>query len=113
MSPTEITIKLSDIAGQPDRELIDETAPSGDTDLGQIVERIQSRLYIVDGFHRTAGQVRYCRDNEIDPKDYMISVVLACEDDDDNDLVSDAATPGPKQEAAIAEIYRLAGRMPA
>lgn len=110
MTPTETTILLSDIVAQVDCELIDEADSCEGIDIGQIVERVGGKLYIVDGFHRTAGQARHCRDNEIDTDSHRITVVLACEDDSDNDLVAAAAEPGVTQDAAIAEIYRLAGR---
>ncbi len=109
MRPKKITVSLSEIAGEVERETVDEAGPTDSTDLGQIVERTQGRLHIVDGFHRTAGQLRHCRESGIDPASLTITVVLGCANDNDNDLVSDASAPGPKQDAAIAEIYRLAG----
>jgi len=110
MTPKEITIMLSEIAGEVDGELADIASPCKNTDAGQIVERVAGRLYIVDGFHRSAGQIAHCREHGLDVTTHSITVVLACVDESDNQLVADAAEPGARQDAAIAEIYRLAGR---
>jgi hypothetical protein len=100
-------IRLSEIAGEVG-DYVDEVPaldPTGD-DSPQIVERSPSgAFYIVDGFHRTAGQVRWCRENGVDPAGCSVVVVIC----DDPALVRDAAEPGPRQDAAIAAIYAAAG----
>lgn len=107
MTTTTMTIKLGQIADEAG-DYVDE-APAldpADAREPQIVEVSPSgTLSIVDGFHRTAGQVRWCRENGVAVEDCEITVV-AC---DDAALIRDAAEPGPKQQAAIEAIYAAAG----
>jgi hypothetical protein len=97
-------IMLSEIAGEAG-DYVDEASPLADTSTEpQIVELIGQQYYIVDGFHRTAGQIRHCRDNDISLERHEISVVVA-----EGDLVAVAAEPGDGQDEAIAAIYAAAG----
>lgn len=120
MPPAEITIALSEIAGEALCSVeVNEIGPNDSTDSGQIVERTEGKLAIVDGFHRTVGQIVYCRENGIDPKAYLITVILACDDADADaegvdgdmmDLVEAASMPSDEQGEAIERIYEMAGR---
>lgn len=99
-------IKLGQIADEAS-DYVDEVPALDPTDRGQpqIVEAAPSgTLYIVDGFHRTAGQIRWCRENGVSLDDCEVTVVVC----DDAGLIADAAEPGPKQQAAIEAIYALA-----
>ena len=93
------TIKLSQIAN----EALDYTTevPALDpADCRRLVICEQcGSLGIVDGFHRTAGMVRWAKENGLVDADV---VVIVC---DDEDLISAAAEPGPGQAAAIKAIY--------
>ena len=94
------TIKLSQIAN----EALDYTTevPALDpADCRRLVicEQCGSSYGIVDGFHRTAGMVRWAKENGLVDADV---VVIVC---DDEDLISAAAEPGPGQAAAIKAIY--------
>jgi hypothetical protein len=101
---TRKQIRLSEIENEA-ADYVDEASPLEDTyQQPQIVERVNGRLQIVDGFHRTAGQVRFCRDNGIDTADRVITVVEC----DDEDLISAAAEPGDQQQSAIDAIYASA-----
>lgn len=65
-------------------------------------------LDIVDGFHRAAGMVRWCREHGKETATCDV-LVVACDQDDDEDLVSTASQPGGDQDEAIESLYRLAG----
>ena len=70
-----------------------------------IVEQVGKSYYIVDGFHRTAGMVKHCQQNDISLSDCKVSVVVC----DDAALIRVAAEPGEGQDAALAAIYAQAG----
>lgn len=100
------TIRLSEIAVEA-REYVDSTPtllPS-DTAEPQIVEIVGERYRIVDGFHRTAGQLRWCMENGVAPEDCEISVIVC----DDGELIAVAAEPSRRQRDAIRAIYSAVG----
>jgi hypothetical protein len=70
-----------------------------------IVEQVGQSSYIVDGFHRVAGMLKWCRDEGVDPDQVTVDVVIA----DDPKLIAAAAEPGPRQRRAIEMIYARAG----
>lgn len=105
MAAQTIKIKLSEIANEA-MDYVDQVPSLSDTgSQPQIIERSTGKSYIVDGFHRTAGQIRYCRENGISLAEHEITVVLA----DDPKLIAVAAEPNDGQQEAIDEIYRQAG----
>lgn len=99
---SRLKIRLSEIAYEA-MDYVDESSAldPANSEEPQIVERVGDRLAIVDGFHRTAGQIRWCREREIAPADCEITVVCC----DDADLIAAAAEPGPGQADAIRQIY--------
>lgn len=101
------TIKLSQIANEVG-DYVDQVPaldPSRSRRRPVIVEQSTGKPYIVDGFHRAAGMVRWCRENDVTLADCEINVVMC----DDDDLISVACEPGDGQENAIDAIYELAG----
>jgi hypothetical protein len=101
------TIKLSEIADEATSNVGDDVEALDPDDARQpaIVEESAGSLRIVDGFHRTAGQVAWCRENDIDLTECEIIVVVCATED----LIADAAEPGERQQAAIDAIYEAAG----
>lgn len=102
MASKKIQINLSEIANEA-IEYVD-VCPAlnpSESDQPQIVERIGTRLAIVDGYHRTAGQIRWCRENGVDIIECLITVIEC----DDEDLIADAAEPSERQQDAIDAIY--------
>jgi len=102
-----ITIALSDLRGEIEPEMVNEARALDPSACASpvIVEQRNGRTYILDGYHRTAGMIRWCRDSETDLADVVVSVVVA----HDGDLAAAAAGPGHRQEEAIAAIYAAAG----
>jgi hypothetical protein len=101
-----IKIVLASIAGEARPYVAEAPALRPGTALPVVVEQTGPESYsVVDGFHRTAGMLRWCRENRIAPARARIIVVLAR----DPELIGDAAEPGPKQERALRRIYRQAG----
>jgi len=95
----KIKINLIQIADEA-RDYACEVPALASTDALQIVCRSGDGLEIVDGFHRSAGQIRHCMESGIDESSHSITVVL-CEDED---LIAAAAEPGEGQQAAIDAI---------
>lgn len=98
------TIHLSDIAGEIERELIDQADALAPDDPAEPIIVETAPHAIVDGFHRTAGYLRWAREQGLEAADVEIPVVVC----DDDELVALAAEPGEHQEAAIEAIYALA-----
>jgi hypothetical protein len=70
-----------------------------------IVERTGRGVCLVDGFHRAAGMLRWCRERGMRPERQLVTVVISgC-----SRLTALAAEPGPRQEKAIEALYRRAG----
>jgi hypothetical protein len=115
MNAERTTISLSEIANEAtdyigqvpalDPELSDARQPMPTAP--QIIEKVGNRLDIVDGFHRTAGQIRWCQENGIELSECAITVIL-CENGND-DTIAAAAEPGPLQVEAIQAIHDAAG----
>lgn len=106
MTATKTTIRLSEIANEA-RDYIDQVPALDPSDSAkpQIVEQVGGKLCIVDGFHRTAGQLRWCDENGVSADECEVTVVIA----DDADLISAAAEPGEGQAEAISALYAQAG----
>lgn len=105
---TTRTIRLSQIANEARNNVdVSECAALSIHESADpvIVEQSGASYYIIDGYHRAAGMLNWCDENAVDPHDAEITVVVC----DDKSLIASAAEPGRAQEAAIAEIYRLAG----
>jgi hypothetical protein len=100
---------LSEIAEEAIEYVDQVPALSPDDDSQpQIVAVTQSgSLEIVDGFHRTAGQIRWCRKNGVTLDACEINVVV-CDDAKLVGLAANATFPR-KQQAAIDAIYEEAG----
>lgn len=100
------TIMLSEIAGEIEDETVAEVeslSPSNCDPL-VIVERMPSgTVNIVDGFHRTAGMVKWARGRDRELDAIKVQVVVC----DDAGLLRDAGEPGPKQGGAIEAIYAM------
>lgn len=103
------TIKLSQIADEAS-DYVDQVPALDPADDIQpvIVSALPSGgLEIVDGFHRTAGMVRWCRAEGV-PLDACEIAVVLCGDDKLVGQAGNTAFPR-KQQAAIDAIYELAG----
>ena len=98
------TIKLVQIANEA-LDYVSEVPALDPADYRPLVicESVGKRLQIVDGFHRTAGLVRWANENEQSLDSVSVKVIVC----DDEDLISAAAEPGPKQAAALEAIYKL------
>jgi hypothetical protein len=100
---TTTTIRLSELANEIERELIDEAdalRPGNEPEM-IVIELVAGRPVIVDGFHRVAGYLRWARETGRDAGDVEIIAVAT----DDEDLASAAAEPGDRQRAALDAIY--------
>lgn len=65
----------------------------------------QPHYSLVDGFHRTAGMIRWCIEHSVKPDDVTVSVVIT----DDDDLIADMDSGNDEDEqAAIDRILELA-----
>lgn len=100
------TLSLSDICDEA-MDYVDEARPLNPATAKPrvIVELVGKSHYIVDGFHRTAGMVKYCKQNDIDLSECKVSVVVC----DDSALIRVAAEPGEGQDEALAAIYAQVG----
>lgn len=103
------TIRLSEIASEAGEYVDQVLSLNPNADVLPVIVAVapSGRLEIVDGFHRTAGMVRWCRGNDVTLDACEINVVVC----GDEALIADAANPGwpRKQQAAIDAIYEAAG----
>lgn len=99
------TIRLSQIAGEVEEMASEYPAlQPGDEPRAIVVEIVHGNPRIVDGFHRAAGFCRWATEHGQDYADVLIRVLVA----DDEDLIADAAEPGPRQDAALDALYSQA-----
>lgn len=101
------TIRLSQISSKIEPELVKEADAlrPGDEPEVIIVEMIDGKVTgLIDGYHRTAGYIKWARQNGLTLDDVEIRVVAS----DDEELLAPAAEPGHRQAEALAKIYAAA-----
>src|SRR5690606_17454106 len=101
------TIRLSQISSKIEPELVKEADAlrPGDEPEVIIVEMIDGKVTgLIDGYHRTAGYIKWARQNGLALDDVEIRVVAS----DDEELLAPAAEPGYRQAEALAKIYAAA-----
>lgn len=106
MTATIKTVKLDQL-GFFVGDYVDESPdldPSACDPLPVVAPAAKGTLDLIDGFHRVAGMVRWCRENGVSPETCEINVVLC----DDDELAIAAAEPGPRQEEALEAIHAAA-----
>lgn len=103
MSSFHLVVRLDQLANEATYDLIDNvpTLRPGMESSKIIVRRDESDFDIVDGKHRTAGMLRWAKENNINIRELGVSVVTS----DDKDLLEQASKEGPGQDVAIAKIY--------
>lgn len=97
-------ISLDEIAGEATElmEWADALEPGDEPD-AVIIERVNGRAYIVDGFHRTAGYRAWADAQDMDYSDIQIRVL----ESDEEDLLAAAAEPGGEQSKALERLYQM------
>lgn len=101
-------ITLDQIAsGRQIRDMVEESPAMSSAEYAGlpqiIVERIDGRLSIVDGFHRAAGLARWASDESMSLREIEIEVAEC----DDADLLAAAGEPSERQQVAIDAIYAM------